>query len=153
MECSLWSQECEAYEAAPATARTLKEIGARYGLEACKPGLVFLRGWLVGRHCVEQAAAQHQFFGPVAVGHESVVADALESVGQNVQQEASDELGGLEAHGLVDVAGFVVLVGEGDRFATHLDEPVVGEGDAVGVPGQVGHVADVIGLRRSGKVA
>ena len=40
----------------------------------------------------EQLAAERELGGPVAVGEEAVVADAMEAVRQGVQQEAADEL-------------------------------------------------------------
>ena len=73
----------------------------------------------------------------MAVSHESVVADALESVGQDVHQEASDEFVGLQAYGLVGNAGLVVLVGEGHFAVFDLHESMVGNGDAVGVAREV----------------
>ena len=45
-------------------------------------------GW---RH-VEQAAAEGEFLLAMAAGEESEVADAVEVAGQDMEQEASDEL-------------------------------------------------------------
>ena len=50
--------------------------------------------------CGEQPAAQRELGGAMAVGEEAVVADAMEAVGQGVQQEAADELVGVERHDL-----------------------------------------------------
>ena len=75
---------------------------------------------------VEQSAAQGQFLGAMAVRHESVVADALESVGQYVHEEAADEFVGIQAHGLVGQARLVVLVGEGDCAVLDRHEAMVG---------------------------
>jgi hypothetical protein len=75
----------------------------------------------------------------MAVGHESVVADALESVGQDVHQEAADEFVRIQGHRLVGKARLVVLVGEGDSAVFDLYEAMVGDGDAVGVPREVIH--------------
>jgi hypothetical protein len=36
----------------------------------------------------------------MAIGEESKVTDAMEAVGQGVEQEASDELVGFQTHGL-----------------------------------------------------
>ena len=53
-------------------------------------------GWWRG----EQVAAQRQLGGAMAVGEEADMADAVEAVGQGVQQEAADELVGVERHDL-----------------------------------------------------
>ena len=36
--------------------------------------------------------------GPVAVGKQAIVADAMEALGEDVHQEAADELEGMERH-------------------------------------------------------
>ena len=50
----------------------------------------------------------------MAVGQEAVVADAVEAVGQRVQEEAADELVGVERHHLGLVVVPVVLPAEAD---------------------------------------
>jgi hypothetical protein len=50
----------------------------------------------------------------VAIGEESEVANAMEAVGQGVEQEAPDELVGLQTHGLDGAAVAIVLPGKGD---------------------------------------
>ena len=71
-------------------------------------------------------------------GEQAVVSDAVEAFGQDVDEEAADELIGLEGHGLVvyGVAA-IVLMPEGDAMAVIGDETGVGEGDAVGVTAEV----------------
>src|ERR1700758_3831566 len=60
---------------------------------------VAARGGGVG--CAEQPASQCNVVGPVAIGEEAVVTDAVKSVGQDVDQKAADELVGVERHRLV----------------------------------------------------
>jgi hypothetical protein len=48
----------------------------------------------------EQVATEGELGGAPATGEETVLADAVEAVGQGVQQKAADELGGLEGHPL-----------------------------------------------------
>ena len=48
----------------------------------------------------------------MAVGEEAVVADAMEAVGQGVQQEAADELVGVERHDLGLAVMAIVLPAE-----------------------------------------
>ena len=73
-------------------------------------------------------------------GEQAVVADAMEAAGQDVQEKAADELGGVERHGLEPVAAFdpVVFPFEGDALVVERDEPGVGDGDAVGVAREIG---------------
>jgi hypothetical protein len=61
----------------------------------------------------------------VAVGQEAVVADALKAFGQNVQQEAADELGGGERHGLLPVAVAIVFPAKADLALVDVDKAVV----------------------------
>src|SRR5580692_718766 len=51
------------------------------------------RGW-VG--CAEEPAGQCDIGGSVGIGEEAIVTDAMEPVGQDVDQEAADELVGVE---------------------------------------------------------
>ena len=64
----------------------------------------------------------------------------MEAAGQHVQEKAADELGRVERHGFEPVAAFdpVVLPFEGDAGLVERDEPGVGDGDAVGVAGEIG---------------
>ena len=55
-----------------------------------------------------------QFLFPVSVAQEAVVADALEAVGQHVQQEAADKLFGLQYHRLLLGIVAIILVAECD---------------------------------------
>ena len=49
----------------------------------------------------EEPAGQCDVVGPVGIGEEAVVTDAMKSVGQHMDQEAADELVGVERHELV----------------------------------------------------
>src|SRR5437660_5564205 len=53
----------------------------------------------------EQPAGQCDIACPVAVGEEAIVADAMEPVGQDVDEEAADELVGVERHQLLASIG------------------------------------------------
>ena len=66
--------------------------------------------------------------------------DAMKSVGQDMDQEAADELVGVERHKLIaSVAlGPVILPFERDALAGEGDEPAVGNSSAVCVAGKVG---------------
>ena len=67
------------------------------------------------------------------MGEEAVVADALKAFGQNVQQEAADELVGSERHRFLSVAVAIVFPAEADPAFLDGKKAVVGESDAMGV--------------------
>ena len=90
-----------------------------------------------GSHDAEQAAAGGEAGCPVAIGQQAVAADVLEAVGQHVQQEAADEFVSLEGHGLRCVGVFIVFPPEGDVAVVEADQPVVRNGDAMGIAAQV----------------
>ena len=68
------------------------------------------------------------------------MADAVEALRQDVDQESTDELAGREPHDLLTVAtiGAIVLPSEGDLGLVEGDQPAVGNGDAVGIARQIG---------------
>ncbi len=55
-------------------------------------GAVSVTGRILWRRCVEQLTRSRDVLGAPAVGEETVVSDAVETVGQDVDQEAADEL-------------------------------------------------------------
>ena len=87
-------------------------------------------GGLVLRFCNgEQLARMGDVVGARAAGEQAVVADAVEAVRQDVDQESADELIGGECHDLLALAtiGTIVLPSEGDAGAVAGDQPAVGE--------------------------
>src|SRR3989440_4265693 len=88
----------------------------------------------------EESAGQCNVVGPVGIGEEAIVTDAMKSVGQDMDQEAADELVRVERHKLIaSVAlGPVILPFESDALAGEGDEPAVGNSSAVCVAGKVG---------------
>src|SRR5712692_6094072 len=59
--------------------------------------------------------------------------NALEAFWENVKQEATDELLGSECHGLASTAVAIVLPAKLNRPVIKVEQPVVGDGNAVGV--------------------
>jgi hypothetical protein len=55
-------------------------------------GAVGVTGRILWRRYVEQLTRSREVLGAPAVGEETVVSDAVKSVGQDVDQEAADEL-------------------------------------------------------------
>ncbi len=66
--------------------------------------------------------------------------DAVEAAWQHMQEKAPDELMRVERHGLVTLwpLDAVVLVFEGDAIRIGRDQAAVGDGDAMGVAGEIG---------------
>src|SRR4051812_48403047 len=81
---------------------------------------------------------------PRSTGEKAVVADAVEAVGQDVQQEAADELVRRERHALDPraslraVPGPVILPAERHHALVEGEKPPVRDRDPMGVAGQVG---------------
>src|SRR3977135_1688396 len=105
------------------------------GIDGVSLGIVVLRHW----HG-EQFAGARDVVGAGRSGEQAVVADAVEALGQDVDQEAADELIGGERHPLVSRAavGAVVLVPEGDAVLAASDQPAVGDSDPMGIARQIG---------------
>jgi len=74
--------------------------------------------------------------GTGAVGQKAVVPDPDEALGKNVEQEAATELSEGKRLG-PGAARAIVLVAEGDGPVVDVEEPVVGDRDAVGVASEV----------------
>lgn len=72
---------------------------------------------------IEKFAAEGEFGGAVAVGHEAEMADAVETIGQRMKKEAANELVGLEPHDLCGAVLAIVLPVEGDVVVVEVDEP------------------------------
>ena len=86
----------------------------------------------------EQATGVCEFVIADMAGEQAVVADAMEAFREDVEQEAADELIGIEGHGFMAYGvAAIVLVPEGNATAVVGDEAGVGEGDAVGVVTEV----------------
>ena len=95
------------------------------------------RGLAVEGSGGEQGAAEFEGARALAVGEKAVGANADEVGGQDVEEEAAHEFVGVEGEGAKLVGMGIVLPGEGDGLPVHGEEAVVGDGDAVGVAGQV----------------
>jgi hypothetical protein len=86
-----------------------------------------------------------QFAGPRNIelahgaGEQAVVADAVEALWQNMQQEAPDELVRRERHEALPLRTLaaVVFVAEGDASLVVGDHGLIGDGDPVGVAREI----------------
>src|SRR5271167_279115 len=99
-----------------------------------------------GQCHADQLPAARELLCTMAVAEEAVIANTVKPVRQHMDQEAADELPGLEGHGLLTVVIPVILPAEADLAVVHGDQAVVGDGNTVGI------AADVIeNLSRPGK--
>ena len=86
---------------------------------------------------LEGEPATREHTPPAAVSEQPVVANPDKPARQDVQEKASSELGQRELL-MPDTARAVVLEAKAHPLVVEGDEPMVGDGDAVGVTGQVG---------------
>jgi hypothetical protein len=86
---------------------------------------------------IQELSAKGESVAAVAVGEEAEVADLGKAVGKNVQEEAADELPGVESHGSGAVVFFAVPPLEGHLCILKRQQAVVGNGDAVGIAAEV----------------
>ncbi len=103
----------------------------------CGRGLALGGVRLAWGSTAQQCAAECQFLLARPVREEAEVPDAHERAGQDVQEEAPRELGRGETHHAFGRALSVVFVPEADVVARDRDEACVGDGDPVGVAGEV----------------
>ena len=101
---------------------------------------VAVRRWWQGKLVAalgrEQFSGERQELLSEAVGEQAVVADAYEAPGQNVEEEAVQELHGVEPHRAL-LAVRMIPPAKADVFAVEGDEAMVADGHAVGVAAQV----------------
>ena len=92
-----------------------------------------MRHGLVG----EQALTERQESGTAASGEEAERADADKAAGQDVEQEAAQELLGTEGHHSLLITVRIVLPTESKLVMVESHEAVVGDGHAMGVAGEI----------------
>src|SRR6202022_836985 len=79
-------------------------------------------------------------WGAAAGGQQAVMADAMESARQHVDEKTADELVRIERHRLVAIVSIdpIVFPFEGHARSVERGPPGVGDGDAMRVAGQIG---------------
>jgi len=80
---------------------------------------------------VEMDPAQGESLTAVAVGEQPEVADLDEASGQNVEQEAADELDRVQGHDAAAVVVSGVSPAEAHLSAVEVEQSPVGDGDTV----------------------
>ena len=86
---------------------------------------------------VEMTPAQGEGVAAVTVGEQPEVADLDEAGWQDMEQEAAYELGCIESHDAAAVVMSGVSPAKADQSVVEAEESSVGDGDAVGIAGQV----------------
>ena len=109
-------------------------------IHAGEPQDAFGRGLLLrrrGRRCAKRLPDRRKRAALAARREPAEGADFLEALGQDMQQEAADEVAERKGHLLLGVAVGAVAPGEGDAAVGDGADAVVGDGDAVGVAPEV----------------
>ena len=131
-----WQERFDAFHLSTPTMRAVTQRHAREALIAVSVVLS------VERHhhrcwCRQQVPTLVQPDLPIPIGQQSVVADALESRWQNMQQEAAYERMCVQTHGFVARLVAIVLPGECDRSIGEFEQSVVGDRHAMGVASKI----------------
>src|SRR5439155_8366053 len=98
-------------------------------------GAIRFGGWNI-----EERSTQHELVGAMAVSKQAVVANAVEPVRQDVEQEAPHELTDRQSHDFASrrTALPVILPAKTDMVVVEIEQSAIGDGDTVGVTGQIG---------------
>ena len=73
----------------------------------------------------------------MATAEETVIANAVEALGKNMQQEATDEFICRDGHGLLPIVISIVSPEESDHAICDVEQTIVRDGDAVRVASDV----------------
>jgi hypothetical protein len=92
-------------------------------------------GWIGGLAQQCPAAAQGTRLLPVR--EEAIMPETHEAAGQHMQQEATDKFVRVERHRLDAIALTTIPGGKADPPITHVEDPVVGYGDAMGIAADI----------------
>ncbi len=87
--------------------------------------------------CAKQGTAAYEHTATPAVGKKSEVADADQALGQNVDQEAAQELICGDRHDLLLAAVRIVFPAKRDPIILERHQSMVGDGDAVRIAGEI----------------
>ena len=105
-------------------------------------------GAICGGGCAKQLAAACEGGLPSSIGEEAEMADADQTLRQDVKKKSAQELICRNGHDLLLAAVSIVPPAEGDAMVLKGHETMVGDGDAMGVAGQV--VGDMFGTANGG---
>jgi len=104
------------------------------GLGGSRTGHCKCRGpWVVQ----QQTLTEREDFRSTAIGQESEGTDADKAAGENMEQETAQELVRGKGHHPLLIPVRIIFPAEGDLVLVEGHEPVVGNGHAMGVAGQI----------------
>ena len=87
--------------------------------------------------CAKQSTAAYEHTATPAVCEKAEVADADQALGQNVDQEAAQELIGGDRHDFLLAAVRIVFPAKRDSIILERHQSMVGDGDAVRIAGEI----------------
>src|SRR5215469_5461460 len=96
---------------------------------------------LVGRLNLKQVAHVREGLASVALGEKAVVTDAVEAVGQDVEEKAANELVRGKPHDAASSGLAIILVGERHVIVVDGDKPRIGDRRAMRIAGEIGQYA------------
>ena len=73
----------------------------------------------------------------VPVGEQAIMPETDETVGQHMQEEATDTFVHVERHGLEPIARTAIPIGQADFPVPHVKDPMVRDGDAMGITADI----------------
>ena len=88
-------------------------------------------------HSDQTTNQEHRLFF-AAIGRKTVVADLHKPGRQHMEKKTPDELHGVQGHGFDRIVVGPVPVGEGHPAVVYGFDPMIADGDSVGVAAQVG---------------
>src|SRR5215470_17993327 len=91
----------------------------------------------IGRSHAQELAAMLQLVLAVSIAQEPVVANAVESTGEDVEQESPDELLGRQDHSFLLIVVSVVPPAEFHLPVFDFHQPVIGNSDPVSIAADV----------------
>jgi hypothetical protein len=81
-----------------------------------------------------------------AITQEAIVANALKAVRQDMKEKAAEEFACGQGHELLLVVMPIVFPAEGDGVLLQAHQPMIGDGDPVGVAAQI--IEDLLGAAK-----
>ena len=118
-------------------------VGAASRIASCEaakevlPGLAMGSVGLWGCGCMEELAYSCDEARATAVGLETEVPDTDEAARKDVQEESLDKVRRFEGEELPDVAALSIAIAKGHPTLLKSHQPLVPDGNAVGVPAQI----------------
>ena len=89
------------------------------------------------RNHLQQLLAERQQSSAPAIGQEAEEADAYEAMWKHMEKKTAQKLLGCDSHQLLFAAVSIIFPAERYLTIGEVDEPMIGDGDAMGVAGQV----------------